>query len=216
MRLNLCYNRVDKQKNLNEKRGGRKLRELKTDSFYQTLNEYDRTEVDYCLLENDSPDMGELSHKEAVVYAMRLLCEKYPWISFDAQKATADKSSAEKLLYFPDEPRKSENYGTKVLHLDFNSGGKIPYWYAFTEPPHGTGPVIRNGITLRNEYGREDFETINRALFPAGTDGLEVYEWSTDWSDYFDAGSEWWGTLCFSVYDNKLNRYAVIMASSTD
>lgn len=78
------------------------------------------------------------------------------------------------------------------------------YWYAFLETPHTSG------------YGPEDFQKINNALFPEGTDELEVYEWTTDWSNYFDDGREWWETACWSVYDRKMNRYVVIMASTTD
>ena len=83
-------------------------------------------------------------------------------------------------------------------------GEQIPYWYAFWETPHTSG------------YGPEDFNRINSVLFPMGTDDLEVYEWSDDWSNYFDDGHEWWGTACWSVYDRRMNRYAVIMASATD
>ena len=61
-----------------------------------------------------------------------------------------------------------------------------------------------------------DFDRVNAALFPNGTNELEVYEWTTDWSDYFDEGHEWWGALCFTVYDKTLDRFAVIMASATD
>ena len=43
-----------------------------------------------------------------------------------------------------------------------------------------------------------------------------MYEWTTDWSDYFDEGREWWGTLCLTVYDKTLGRFAVILASATD
>ncbi|MBP5293222.1 MAG: hypothetical protein J6023_03735 [Clostridia bacterium] len=57
---------------------------------------------------------------------------------------------------------------------------------------------------------------MNRALFPKGTSGLEVYEWTTDWSDYFDDGHEWWGAVCYTVYDKLLERFVVIMASATD
>lgn len=46
-------------------------------------------------------------------------------------------------------------------------------------------------------------------------DALGVYEWSTDWSDYFDAGHEWRETSCWSIYDTHLKRYVVIMASAT-
>ncbi len=62
----------------------------------------------------------------------------------------------------------------------------------------------------------DDFWKINAALFPKGQDELEVFEWTTDWSDYFDDGREWWGTLCLTVYDKSLDRFAVIMASATD
>ncbi len=82
--------------------------------------------------------------------------------------------------------------------------GKLNYRKAFLYPPHGNG------------YSGRDFVRVNAALFPKGTEGLEVYEWSTDWSDYFDDGHEWWGTLCLTVYDRSCGRFAVIMASATD
>ena len=83
-------------------------------------------------------------------------------------------------------------------------GEQIPYWYAFWETPHPSG------------YGPDDFRRVNSILFPAGTDELEVYEWTTDWSNYFDDGHEWWGTACWSIYDGRMHRYIVIMASTTD
>ena len=61
-----------------------------------------------------------------------------------------------------------------------------------------------------------DFDRLNAALFPEGTEGLEVYEWTTDWSEYFDEGREWWGTLCLTVYDKGMDRFVVILASATD
>lgn len=81
---------------------------------------------------------------------------------------------------------------------------KLNYRKAFLYPPH------------ENSYTGKDFVRVNAALFPNGTDELEVYGWSTDWSDYFDEGHEWWGTLCLTVYDKTMNRFAVIMASATD
>ena len=84
------------------------------------------------------------------------------------------------------------------------NGEQIPYWYAFWEPPHPSG------------YGPEEFRRVNSVLFPKGTEELEVYEWTTDWSNYFEDGREWWGTACWSVYDPQMNRIAVIMAECTD
>lgn len=82
--------------------------------------------------------------------------------------------------------------------------GELNYRKAFLYPPH------------ENSYTGEDFVRVNAALFPSGTDDLEVYEWTTDWSEYFDEGHEWWGALCLTVYDKALGRFVVIMASATD
>ena len=67
---------------------------------------------------------------------------------------------------------------------DVDAGEQIPHWYAFLEPPQWFDATP------------EDFARANDALFPEGADALEVYEWTTDWSNYFDAGHEWWGTAC--------------------
>lgn len=82
--------------------------------------------------------------------------------------------------------------------------GKLNYRKAFLYPPH------------ENSYSGADFVKVNAALFPNGTGQLEVYEWTTDWSDYFDDGHEWWGTLCLTIYDKSLDRFDVILASATD
>ncbi len=82
--------------------------------------------------------------------------------------------------------------------------GELNYRRAFLCPPQ------------ESRYTGKDFARVNAALFPQGTDGLEVYVWTTDWSDYFDEGHEWWGALCLTVYDSSMGRFAVIMASATD
>ena len=93
---------------------------------------------------------------------------------------------------------------TDGLFSSDDQNGKLNYRKAFLHPPHKTG------------YDGRDFVRVNAALFPNGTDALAVYEWDTDWSDYFDEGREWWGALCLTVYDETLGRFAVIMASATD
>lgn len=192
------------------------MHELINDSFYDILNKYDRLVIDYCLMENDAPHDGISSHKEALLYAMRRLKESCQWITVNGEPTVIEKISAEELLCSTEEPQKENTDGAVPYHGKCTDGGRIPYRYAFLEPPHGTGQVRRNGSLLRDRYGSEDFDTVNNALFPEGTEELEIHEWSTDWSSYFDAGHEWWGTLCYSIYDKKLNRYTVIMASSTD
>ena len=208
------------------------MRELMDDPFYGILEEYDDLVVEYVLLSNEQSYAGYMSHKFAVLFAMlkiierdidcELRCDGFrldmiPW-SLDMGKAKAQPIDAASLLHMP-EIKRIDCYGNRFYDSDWptdNDGGQIPYWYAFLEPPHGTGPVKENGKTIRKAYGQEDFEIVNRALFPQGTDELEAYEWTTDWSNYFDDGHEWWGAACWSVYDKKMDRYAVIMASATD
>ena len=95
-------------------------------------------------------------------------------------------------------------YDAEWEQNDDDCGTTVPYWYAVLEPVHGR----------RNKP--EDFKKVNEVLFPKGTDALDIYEWTTDWSDYFDAGHEWYGACCWSVYDKAMKRYVVMLVSATD
>ena len=201
------------------------MRELKNDPFYERLEKYDRCLIDYCLIEDDTPHQGYRSHKDAILFAMLKYIERYieeqlkneisygrevhaepfPW-NLDIAKAHARQIDAAQLLHIP-VILKTDRIVQRFYdcpYPDPSKGDQIPYWYAFWETPHTSG------------YGPDEFREVNSVLFPQGTDELEVYEWTTDWSNYFDDGHEWWGTACWSVYDRRMNRYAVIMASTTD
>ncbi|MCR4951907.1 MAG: hypothetical protein K6A40_11350 [Solobacterium sp.] len=195
------------------------MREQKHDSFYELIKGYDRCVIDYCLIEDDTPHQGYRSHKDAVLFAMLKVIERdidehlkegnqdelFPW-SLDIAKAKAHQIDPAQLMQVPVILR-TDSVGQRSYDCgmpDLLKGEQIPYWYAFWETPHRTG------------YGPDEFRRVNSVLFPEGTDELEVYEWTTDWSSYFDDGREWWGTACWSVYDRRMNRYIVIMASATD
>ena len=201
------------------------MRELINDPFYELMEEYDRCVIDYCLIEDDAPYQGYRSHKDAVLFAMLKEIERYigeqlkseveccgevrdepfPW-NLDIGKARAHRVDPAEFLFVPTVVRSIKG-GSKVYDRkdpDVDAGEQIPYWYAFLEPPQWFDATP------------EDFRRVNEALFPKGADGLEVYEWTTDWSNYFDDGHEWWGSACWSVYDKSMRRYVVIMASATD
>ena len=202
------------------------MRELMDDPFYGVVRRYDRCVIEYCLMEDDAPHRGLQSHRDAVLFAMRRAVDRSieeerrdearwdrdvadelePW-SYDMDKAKATPIDAASFLHAPEILRVDRNgrafYDCGRKSYPDNEG-RIPYWYAFLKPPHGT------------RYKPDDFRKVNAALFPGGTDALEACEWTTDWSDYFDDGREWWGTACWSVYDARLNRYAVLFASATD
>ena len=71
-------------------------------------------------------------------------------------------------------------------------------------------------IEESNNNKPEDFKKVNEVLFPNGTDKLDIYEWTTDWSEFFDDGHEWYGASCWSIYDHSMDRYVVMLVSATD
>ena len=203
-----------------------RMHELASDEAYAVIGHYDPEGLQYFIMADDRPYRGLESHREAICHAMRIASDRettdikeaevklgktYPDLlcpfSFDTGKAKARSIDAKDLLYVPVLIKK--NYlNTAVYDCDYHNEGhgeSVPYWYAFLEGPHEAG-----------RFDPADFVKVNQSLFPEGTEQLEVYEWTTDWSDYFDDGHEWWGASCWSVYDGKKNRYVVIFASATD
>ena len=165
------------------------------DDFYRLIAEYPDIVCDYCLVDSDDqkanatgafPYRGVDSHRLALEYAAHEL-------SRDGKKWSYDTKNA-----------KCRKLGSKALFAPTGSDNWLNYRKAFLFPPHGTS------------YTDRDFDRVNAVLFPGGTECLEVYRWTTDWSDYFDEGHEWWGALCLTVYDQTLGRFVIIMASATD
>ncbi len=157
------------------------------DPFYALLAEYPRCVVEYSIVPgNPSSCRGCEAHRLALKQTFRKYAEDDGEMSYDVIAARGKQIDAAK-LFAPACEAEALNYRGAFLH-----------------PPHGTG------------YTDADFDRVNAALFPNGTDKLEVYEWTTDWSNFFDDGHEWWGALCLTVYDKSLDRFAVILTSATD
>ena len=80
-----------------------------------------------------------------------------------------------------------ENGQSELIGPDAFTTG---YVYAFTDPPYG----------LRcdeNEKLNHCNETMSR-LF-GQLDQFTIRKWSTNWSNYFDAGNEWWGAFLWTL-----------------
>ena len=210
------------------------MREISNDAFYDFIKQYDQDrehhlvgEVDYYLLTDDKPYEGLESHREALLFAFDLVAEKdmedqeragellgyriadklHSWI-YDVDKAKATPLTSREFLYCPNIV-KTDYYGNVLYDADWkpndeNFGTTVPYWYAVMEPVYGR----------RNKP--EDFRKVNEVLFPKSTSALDIYEWTTDWSDYFEAGHAWYGACCWSVYDKSMDRYVVMLVSATD
>lgn len=163
--------------------------------FYRLIGEYPDIVCDYCLVNDEDqnarmigvfPYRGVDSHRLALDCATRKLFEGGKEWSYDIKGVKCRKLSG------------------KALFAPVNSDNWLNYRKAFLCPPH------------ENSYTDSDFDRINAVLFPGGSEDLEVYRWTTDWSEYFDEGHEWRGALCLTVYDKTLDRFVVIMASATD
>ncbi len=208
--------------------------EIKSDDFYELTKRYDPNseyhlvgEVDYHLLKNDRPYEGLQSHREALkavfdhlkedsiadLKDIRERCgdaaaDQLSPLVYDIDKAEPTPLDPDGFFYCPNIVR-TDYYGNVFYDAEWtpnddNFGTTVPYWYALMEPIHG-----------RNNKP-EDFRKVNEALFPKGKDMLDIYEWTTDWSDLFDAGHEWYGACCWSVYDKRMDRYVVMLVSATD
>ena len=207
---------------------------IDNDAFYEYIKRYDPDseyhlvgEVDYYLLNDDKPYEGMKSHREALRFVFDWLvkqsienkestrkmfgddyADQLRPLVYDIDKAQPSLLDRQVFFYCPNIVR-TDYYGNVWYDAGWepneeNFGTTVPYWYALMEPVHGR----------RNKP--EDFKKVNEVLFPNGTDTLDIYEWTTDWSDYFDAGHEWYGACCWSVYDKILNRYIVMLVSATD
>ncbi len=178
----------NKEKHSDEPFHPETTRVIYDDPAYDVINEYPDRAVEYCLVKNEHIARGRNAHWYALVWASRVLFfdGEEQIWRYDCGGAEGKQITADALFAAANEKRGSNYRG------------------AFLYPPHG------------GWLGNMDFDRVNAALFPNGMDGLEVYEWTTDWSEFFDDGHEWWGALCFTVYDKTLDRFAVIMASATD
>ncbi|MBO4566916.1 MAG: hypothetical protein J5695_06790 [Bacteroidales bacterium] len=161
---------------------------IEIDPAYDVIAQYPDCIVDYCLVNADPGCRSRNEHWMALVWAARKL-----FVDVDG----------EVVWHFDAAKADARRISADELFAPVTED-KMNYRKAFLQPPYPNG------------YTEADFDRVNAALFPNGTDWLEVFEWTTGWSEYFDEGHEWWGTLCLTVLDKTLDRIVVIMASATD
>ena len=115
------------------------------------------------------------------------------------------KTKGYDLFFYHNEKEMIEN----ALTIDQEDKGKIGFVYAFLDPPYSfmCGKTIFEKGNFFLDFCRLLFTDISQ---------IEVYKWSTDSSNYFDAGKEWWGTFFWTVYNPYWDRYIGIIASTTD
>ena len=97
----------------------------------------------------------------------------------------------------------------KALTIDQEDKGKIGFVYAFLDPPHSfmCGKTIFEKGNFFLDFCRLLFTDILQ---------IEVCKWSTNSSNYFDEGKDWWGSFFWMVYNPCRDRYIGILAATTD
>lgn len=166
--------------------------------------EYDEVCLDYVIFSAENEIAGIETHRKAVINAFDILNKRFAdydlEINIMTDKMTAEKISINDLLRLPED---SCYDSRRKRNRSYNMPVPMTYWFAFLEPPHGT------------PYLKDDFIRLNSALFPDRED-VEVFRWNDDFSNYFDAGKEWWGTGLWTAFDLKNKVITVIGASLTD
>ena len=98
-------------------------------------------------------------------------------------------------------------------NLDITDYRKMGLAHALLEPPYGLG--LKKNVekyTYLYKVFVQDFLGINNR----NKNSFTIYEWSDDWSNYFDDGKEWWGTYYWTIFNRNTNTIIVVGGSSTD
>ncbi|WP_010518807.1 hypothetical protein [Croceivirga radicis] len=122
-----------------------------------------------------------------------------------------------------------ESYSKKFKELTHRANSGLSY--ALLEPPYS----LRYTEFIRQqarELGRKKLNNWERIklvqtkffnyfleeieLDVTDENQLVIYEWDNNWSYYFDAGKEWWGTFFWTVLNSDEGIITVISASTTD
>lgn len=183
--------------------------ELTDTKVYRLLaTKYSDCLLDYIILLCDDCNYeGESTHKKAVINAFNILNRRerignnyHFFAQLDPDKMLCTKCNMNEFMdvsLYQDLSAKA--IGTRYYQMP----DPLPYSFAFLEPPYEV------------PYGVDDFIKLNNLLFPF-PDSCELYRWSDDFSNYFNDGKEWWGTGCWSIYDQITTIFTIILASLSD
>lgn len=92
--------------------------------------------------------------------------------------------------------------------VEIDDGIGAGFAYAFSSPPYG--------MRVPSEVLGELFEQVNHVILGGVDNTSVIFAWPTDWSNYFDAGHEWWGSFLWTVSKPDSHQIVMIAASSTD
>ena len=175
--------------------------------------------LEYVFIEPPSGLSTEQLHRAAALSGMAAIAQRREqWAEDHASKAHPVETFF-KVRWDPAKPKGKwipfrEFWGTDdVTPKRVGKGAwSIPaidgYKPAFFHPPYGLQGSAKETAAL--------FTDLNRSVLGADPTLAEVFSWSTDWSNYFDDGHEWWGAYYWTIRPADAPRIVVIAASATD
>ena len=179
----------------------------------ELLNDFDAAGVpmEFAFLPRDIAVDEPQRHREAAVAGMRLLARRLD--CYFEHLAISQQTPREIYwkLTIDEMPLAGESIpvdeflgaGLDVAENDRLQVAHRGFVYAFTTSAH---PVRNASAHLRTAI-TEVLDDLTGAV---------IWQWNDGWSNYFDAGKEWWGTFCWTIEIPRRNRIVFAAASTTD
>jgi hypothetical protein len=171
--------------------------------------------VDFVVIDPESA-LPDRRHRDAAIFGMQTIdtrLERYarerptpdlPIELFFRIAMQPEGAKAEEITFSEFMGRRARSPGSGDASVVAYDVPVVGFEAAFMDPPHGLG---RGGPELYAEFVAE--------LFPTPATVTKVLRWSTEWSNYFDAGHEWWGANLWTL-DRSDGTMLWIGASTTD
>jgi hypothetical protein len=181
--------------------------------------------LDFVRLGTDQTDQWELRHQRAAIVAVAEACRQR-LEDIDDDVAEHWRNEAQRVEQI--DPRAlrgrriaaSEFFGSGyaggALVQDVDEhysvlGESLDFTRGFCVPPYG--------LHIHEHCSQNDlvelFRSVIRKVLSSPDETSEIWAWSTDWSEYFEAGREWWGTACWTL-DVGDGSIVAVLASTTD
>jgi hypothetical protein len=175
--------------------------------------------VEFAFVRRDATTAEPRRHRQAAVEGMRLIARRldcyferlalaerstratYMTLTIDESRLAGERVDVEQFFGDGFDVVTGELTATGNQLMNVERKG---FAYAFCTAPHG----VRNADRLLRT-------TIEEALDRIPPD-VAIWQWNDDWSNYFDAGKEWWGTFCWTIEIPRQDRIIFAVASTTD
>ncbi|MEA2599210.1 MAG: hypothetical protein QOF89_202 [Acidobacteriota bacterium] len=159
--------------------------------------------MDYIFLEAETECPREQLHRSAALAGMAAIDRRIEhWVRWDEAKLTGERVPFPVFWGTDDvEPKPLRDNAWSIPNVD-------GYKAAFFHPPHSLQASAKETAEL--------FAGINRHVLGDVPELAEIFSWSTDWSNYFDEGHEWWGAFFWTIRAAGMGRFVVVGASASD